>query len=60
MMLSRHVLEKLGIRICWNIGPISWNGEEEYGPRFVDFMNFFSKPKNSLIIRGFWNNNNKS
>lgn len=40
MRLRLHGQEKQGIRIYWNTGPISLNGEEGYDPRFVDFLNF--------------------
>ena len=42
MKLRLHDLEKLGIRTYWSIGPISSNGGEEYGPRFVHYEFFYN------------------
>jgi hypothetical protein len=51
-MRSRlHGQEKLDIRIYWNIGPISSNGEEEYDLRFVLFSGWVAGLKIFLDMR---------
>jgi hypothetical protein len=51
MTLRPHDYEKVGIKIYWSIGPISLNGEEEYGHRSVLFSDWVAGMKINLHMK---------